>query len=188
MKFNELSQFRDRVRVLPMAQARLVRARFQEALLDTGHPNYDDRILRLRPFSDGEFCTGYMWDYLRNPRQVSEEEVLRMVAMVIGSVYAMWDVHSSDRIRIPDYWKFSRSAVLAMRPADLLAGLGFLPEDLYMFDGSYSWACILTHEYDEVGKRWCLVAPADHDPSSSEKIATGHVPTIPSSWEGGQVK
>lgn len=37
----------------------------------------------------------------------------------------------------------------------LLNNLDYLPEDIYIFDHSFEWTIVLTHEEIE-NKRWCL--------------------------------
>jgi hypothetical protein len=63
-----------------------------------------------------------------------------------GSVYVFWDLHSGDLIRIEEYWKFPRNAVLRMDSGTFRAGYNWLPEDVYVCDDSMEWAIALTHE------------------------------------------
>ena len=67
----------------------------------------------------------------------------------------MWDIHSCDRIFIPDYWKFPKNAVLF---ADAWKDTfrRELPEDIYVFDDTLSWSVIFTHETDEKAESYCL--------------------------------
>ena len=65
-----------------------------------------------------------------------------------GEVVVFWDIHSKERIFVPDYWKFPKDAVLQLSGKLLAGNLGYLPEDLYICDNSFAWADILTHEED----------------------------------------
>jgi hypothetical protein len=98
--------------------------------------------------------TGYLWDFLRNRDPISEEEVWKRVEPV-EQVYIMWDINSSDRIQIPNYWRFPKDAVIQSSPSILRMGAAFLPEDFYMFDDSCDWAGVLTHEWID-SSRYCL--------------------------------
>lgn len=69
----------------------------------------------------------------------------------------MWDVHSCDRILIPNYWKYPKSSVLHVDCWDDKI-LYTLPEDIYLFDDSLNWTYILTHETNATGSRYCVFA------------------------------
>ena len=71
------------------------------------------------------------------------------------SIYVFWDIHSSEKIWIKDYWKFDKDAVLRMSMDTLLAGCEFLPEDIYICDSTFQWTFVMTHEEIE-NKRYCL--------------------------------
>jgi hypothetical protein len=74
-----------------------------------------------------------------------------------GTVYAMWDIHSRERILIPNYWKYPKAAILRGMGSDLLPAAPELPEDLYLFDDSLEWTLITTHENDG-RRRLCFAA------------------------------
>jgi hypothetical protein len=67
----------------------------------------------------------------------------------------MWDLHSRDKIHVPDYWKFGRDSVLLVEPEILADNLGHLPEDIYVFDKELSWTLIATHEHSDDNPRIC---------------------------------
>ena len=67
----------------------------------------------------------------------------------------MWDVHSTERVRVPDYFKFPKGTVLRGDPRALQRGLKYLPEDLYLFEDACDWAGALTHERVARG-RYCV--------------------------------
>lgn len=74
--------------------------------------------------------------------------------LVDETVCVLWDLHSEQEIFIGDYWKFPRGAVLELAYPDLMAGLEYLPEDIYVFDRHYTWSLILTHESWEAQNGW----------------------------------
>jgi hypothetical protein len=75
----------------------------------------------------------------------------------LGEVLVLWDLHPDGRVLVEDYWKFERDDVLSLDFKLLLGNLRHLPEDVYIFDRSFRWTLVLTHEH--VGdKRWCLVS------------------------------
>lgn len=57
-----------------------------------------------------------------------------------------WDIHSCERILIPDYWKFPKKSCLELNFNDLCSNRKFLPEDIYIFDRSFKWTIVFTHE------------------------------------------
>jgi hypothetical protein len=77
------------------------------------------------------------------------------------TVFTLWDLHSADRIPIPEYWTFGRDSVLTCAPAHLLSGLQWLPDDIYVFDESFEWSVIFTHEHEEQDKI-IIVAPSGY--------------------------
>ena len=108
----------------------------------------------VRQFSDGECYQGYLWDCLITPKVISIEEVVKFRAG-LKNVFVFWDIHSKDRILIPDYWKFGKDNVLKLKFDELMDNQEYLPEDIYIFDESIKWTLVLTHE-DDNGKRICV--------------------------------
>lgn len=150
----ELAAFRSQVDELDGAESGRIRQSFVESFIDQENPDYTERIGTLKPFSDGLAYSGYLWDFLRTPTVVNEDALWRRL-LGFERLLIMWDLHSSDRIRIPDYWKFGKTSVLVASSAIAYEGRAFLPEDLYLFDYSYRWVGILTHEYID-DRRHCL--------------------------------
>ena len=69
----------------------------------------------------------------------------------------MWDMHSCEKIWIPDYWKFPKTKILCTDA--WTESLKYkLPEDVYVFDDTFSWSVIFTHETNEKEERYCLLA------------------------------
>lgn len=146
MEVNELLNMG--VIVLVGQSASKVRDRFLDSFVDTSNSWYKEKIEKRVAYSDGEFYPGYLWEALYHYRRVTDDE-LTAKARSLGTSYAFWDLHSADKIVVPDYWKFPREAVLQGDAAHILAGRELLPKDLYIVDASFSSCLILTHEYDE---------------------------------------
>lgn len=145
------------IECLDAAQSTRIRDRFVSEFVDQSDRQFDESIRHRREFPDGEAYTGYLWDFIRARAIISEAELWERVTRREW-VYAMWDIHSSDRILIKDYWRFPKESVLIGRPPALIrSGQAYLPEDLYLFDDSYAWVAATTHDEMD-GKRFCLWA------------------------------
>lgn len=152
--FQSVAEFEAAVGVLPTDAAEHLGATFLNRRLDGQYTEQAAEELRLRHFSDGLAYTGYLWDFLAEKRVVSEEEVWRDLELM-SEVYAMWDIHSEERVRTPVYLSLPKAAVLRTDPATLRRGIEYLPEDLYIFDATCAWAAALTHEWVD-DRRFCL--------------------------------
>jgi|SRR5579884_3597380 len=145
------------VRVLRGAVAAAIRNRFMSEFVDIDRPWYRENIAMLHRYKDGEFYTGYLWEVLDRWQPTSEDELIAR-SMTMGSAYALWDLHSSEKILIPNYWKFPRDAVLNGLASVILTAQDILPKDLYVFDVEFKVCLVLTHECDEKGNDIRLVA------------------------------
>lgn len=127
-----LDEFRTAVRVLPDAEAGAVRHRFAGAFLRAGGHEPP------------------MWNALRHRQRVS---LARLWATVAGreTVMVMWDHPDLSAGRPPHPTAFSPCAVLECRVADLERGVDWLPDDLYVFDDTYTWSAVFTHQADVDG-------------------------------------
>ena len=101
---------------------------------------------------------GYLWDTLKSSACVTRADIERINAQ---RVYVLWDLHSAQKIHIPNYWRFPKSAIVAGRWRDMLSHYRYFPADSYFFDESYEWSAIFTHETCDDAKksRLLLVAP-----------------------------
>lgn len=108
-------------------------------------------------FSDGLRYTGYLWDCLFRRERVSYNYIMNQLEKSVNPIYVFWDIHSCDRIRKKNYWKYPIDSVLCISPAEIQAVVQTLPEDCYFFDDSFSWAFALTHEELKPGKRLCYM-------------------------------
>ncbi len=153
-----LGEFKERVTVITGAEADRIRDRYIERFVDTASEWYRAHIATRKRYRDGVYYSGYLWETLKNYRVIQEADILGDRDLLDGQIYAMWDLHSQEKILIGDYWKFPRGAVLQLAYDDLIAGLDHLPEDLYIFDREYSRSLILTHEHSETNSRICVEA------------------------------
>lgn len=97
----------------------------------------------------------YLWDSLKNACVKTEKDCMNLLKSY-RTFYAFWDMHSCEKIVIPNYWKFPKSAVVNMTYDDFINHIGDFPEDIYFFDETYSWSIILTHEYI-AEERFCYI-------------------------------
>lgn len=131
------------------------RNKFIETFVDCKSAYYQDRIRTRQKFTDGDCYVGYLWDCLKHPIVDSEVNVIKIIENTEEPLLTMWDIHSCDRIFIPNYWKYPKQAVLEMDSEEYSRLQASLPEDHYIFTAEYKWAIAVTHE--EVNfKRWCL--------------------------------
>ena len=153
--------FQKRTDVITGSEADLIRDKYITKFVDIYSDYYKKYITIKELFKDGQFYVGYLWDCLKCPELKTEKQIIDSVELMGGQViYVLWDLHSSEKILIKDYWKFPKEAVLRIRCDDLLAGLKYLPEDIYLFDKEFIWSLIFTHEYYDDGSRYCLKAKA----------------------------
>ena len=140
--------------ILDSTESNAIRSNYINKFIKTSSCYYKENIEQTVLFSDGLCYVGYLWDCFLNPIVISEYKADQLLKGKNG-IYIMWDIHSCERILTPDYWKFPKSAVLytdtwSEIPKD------DLPEDVYVFDATFRWSIIYTHETDEKDTRFCL--------------------------------
>lgn len=155
MTVDDFDNWRLSVTVFDIEEGGRARDAFIDSFVDRAHPRFGERIATPQKFNDGDYYTGYLWDYMYSRTFVDVDTARRRLAGT-DPVIAFWDLHSSERIRTPNYWRFERNAVLRLRAAHLVEGLAFLPEDLYVFDSTLAWAIAFTHEYSDDEVRQCV--------------------------------
>jgi hypothetical protein len=145
--------------VLPILgeKAMQIRTKYISVFINTDTERYRNSIARKISFKDGFYYKGYLWDCLKSKELITEREIFEKLQQSNREMYVFWDLHSSEKITIENYWKYPRDAILSLRGEVLLSGLTFLPDDIYIFDTSFLWSLILTHE-DIEGERYCLEA------------------------------
>lgn len=149
--------FKTSVECLSSELSHQIRERFVDEFIDHSDPLFEETIGQFHEFADGRAYTGYLWDFIKSRVLIDEAELWSRVNRR-DWIYAMWDIHTSEHIRVEGYWRFPKESVLVSRPpAGVQNGQAFLPDDLYLFDDSFAWVAATTH--DEIDrKRYCLWA------------------------------
>ena len=147
-----------------------LRCKYVRSFVNTAKKQYKENIQQKKMYCDGLCYTGYLWDYLLSPRVISQKEA-EQCAREKKNFYIMWDIHSSERILIPDYWKYPKESVLYIETwTDALRDS--LPEDIYLFDNTFTWSIVFTHETDADDNPYCLCSAGrrqgDGSPVTSE--------------------
>ena len=140
--------------ILDSTKSDALRCEYINNFINTSSTYYKENIERKTSFSDGLCYTGYLWDCLFKPSIISEYRADKFLQKQ-RRVFIMWDIHSCERILIPDYWKYPKTKILYAE-AWLESFKDTLPEDIYVFDDTFSWSVIYTHETDEKEERYCL--------------------------------
>ena len=135
-----------------------IRDIFLSTFIDMECSYYQERIANMVQFSDGMCYTGYLWDCLVKKERVSYQYAVNWIEASPGTIYILWDIHSCERIRIPDYWKYPKNSVLSIKSAEIGTIISTLPEDCYFFDESLSWAFAFTHEESKPGRKLCYLS------------------------------
>lgn len=135
--FDTLDAFVAEAELLPARDADLVRATFVERFVP---------VDRRAHFSSSNYTT-YLWDHINREglRTIREGAVWNEVQRD-QPVFVMWDLHEPSRVAVPGYFQLPIGTVIRAPIGILKRGASFLPEDLYVFDDSYTWCTIRTHE------------------------------------------
>ena len=103
-------------------------------------------------YNDGLFYSGYLWDCLKHVETKSDFFCKEFLSAK-DRLYLFWDLHSSERV---PFWEgrniFPLESVLRFDFAEYAALKGKLPEDVYIFDDSFLWSIVFTHESDSKGR------------------------------------
>ena len=140
--------------VLDLDKSNSMREKYIKTFVNTDSDFYNKYIKTLKKFSDGLCYIGYLWDCFKQPNIISEKK-LNEIMNDKKNIYIMWDIHSSDRIFIPNYWKFPKRSVLFVEFWTDTIKKG-LPEDIYLFDETFSWSAVFTHETNSNDEPYCL--------------------------------
>lgn len=117
---------------------------------------FRNSILELKPFSDGMHYNGYVWNFLKSASVIREKTCLDILSDKKTSIMAFTDNHSVENAIDSALWPENRTVVIELSAAMLIENLFNLPEDIYVFDASYSWTIAFTHEYLDKNRRYCL--------------------------------
>lgn len=131
-----------------------IRRKYIQSFVNTDSSYYIEKIDKLTEFCDGLCYVGYLWDCFIKPQVVSESEILQILKEK-RNIYIMWDIHTCERIFIPNYWKYPKTSILIVEEwsSEIQKDL---PEDIYLFDDSFTWSAIYTHETDVNETRYCI--------------------------------
>ena len=155
--------------VLDSTKSDALRYKYIKTFVNTASSYYKENIERKTKYIDGLCYIGYLWDCLLCPSVISEHEADRLLQEK-QRLFIMWDIHTCERILIPNYWKFPKTGVLCANTW-IEQFKTDLPEDVYVFDDTLSWSIIYTHETDLKGQRYCLYTKIGDSPISSDKTS-----------------
>ena len=147
----ELENFKTHMQILNQYQADEYRKRYINKYINTNSKFYIDRIETLTQFSDGLCCTGYLWESLKSPMFIHEEQI-ETYRSKLKQVLIFWDNNSKDRIYIKDYWKFGKKTMVRVDYNLFVDHTHFFPEDVYLTDETLQWTIVFTHE-DDINNR-----------------------------------
>lgn len=140
--------------ILDMEKSSQIRKKYIDAFVDTSSHYYVNQILKMELFSDGLCYIGYLWDCLKKAVVIPHSECEQFLNAK-HNIFVMWDIHSAERIVVPNYWKYPKNQVLCINQWDQSIRRE-LPEDIYLFDESFSWSVVFTHETDANDDPFCL--------------------------------
>lgn len=149
----QFDDFKKCISIIDGKKADTLRGFLIERFIDTQKDHFKKYIENLKEYSDGLCYTGYLWDCLKSSDQIEFNDIKALLNL--KEVYVLWDIHTEERIFIENYWRFKKKDVLKLDFQVLIENLNYLPEDIYIFDESFKWLLVLTHEFEN-GKRWCL--------------------------------
>jgi hypothetical protein len=143
---DRILEFKTVVKVLPCLESNYYRTQYIERFVNINTEYYTKNIATTSKFHDGECYNGYLWDTLFSWQKIKFSDLENHLPSSAQKVLAFWDIHSSERIFIDNYWVFGKKDVIELISHDLLKYLDLLPEDLYILDRNLEWSTILTHE------------------------------------------
>ena len=132
----------------------LIKQLFIDHFIDQNSSFYFERIKEKHRFSDGLFQTGYLWDCLNEYNRKTEKFCIDVLSNK-DKFYVMWDVLSSEQIHITNYYKYPQHACIKLSFEEFSEKASTFPDDIYLFDDTFTWCIIMTHE-DDGKRRYCL--------------------------------
>ena len=140
-----------------------LRERYIENFVDTNREYYRKYIKTLKNYKDGNCYEGYLWDTLFKCEIADYKYIADNIKEYYSkNILVMWDIHSEEKIFIPDYWKFNKDDIIEFPTEILTEAAEYLPEDIYIFDERFERSFILTHEETDNG-RYCLIAHSKYN-------------------------
>ena len=143
--------------ILKGLEADTIRQKYILSFIDIKSNYYINKIKKMNFFEDGLCYTGYLWDCYKESIIISEGECENFLFSQ-NNLYIMWDIHSAQRIFVPDYWKYGKSNIIFWEKWKGLDACKDFPEDIYVFDMSFQWSISFTHETDQAKNRYCMFA------------------------------
>jgi hypothetical protein len=155
MNFKE---FNSLMKIIDGIKAQEMRDNYIENFVNINSDIYKDNILKKKKYSDGLYYSGYLWETLLSATVINEKLLLDKMGQIKNELFLLWDLHSKEKIEIANYWRFPRDAILLGFAKDIISGLEYLPEDIYIFNNKFEWSYILTHESTIGDVRLCYLA------------------------------
>lgn len=150
-----LEKFKEETVIISNEKGNEIRKKYIQNFVSVESEYYREYIKNVKECIDGKCYTGYLWECLKYPMTISEKEGEKILRKY-SDLYIMWDIHSCEKIFTDDYWKFGKENILLINSNLLLKGEKYLPEDIYIFDNTFEWTFIKTHEEND-GERYCLI-------------------------------
>lgn len=150
-----------RFEVIDLKRAKQLRERFIECFVDTKSEYYRKYCLQA-----DETVRGFLWDTLKvySEKNICTQEQAAEFLEKNGSVYFMWDLWRKGTVFADKYpnavikadgAELGRLSVnewnaeLDAEKHDCYIEYPQLPSDIYVFDESFSWYVVFTHEFDD---------------------------------------
>ena len=89
-----------------------IRNKYIHSFIDTTSKYYVDKIRTQIKFTDGMCYTGYLWDCLLERKVISEQQGVQLLNKK-RDIYLMWDIHSAQKILVPNYWKYPKKSLIS---------------------------------------------------------------------------
>ncbi|MDE6728295.1 MAG: hypothetical protein K2J80_10215 [Oscillospiraceae bacterium] len=159
--------------VVEAGYARQLREKFIERFVDTECEYFQRHLPQAN-----EYVRGFLWDCLKagSKKQVTQERAAEFIKDR-GGVYFMWDHWREGTVFADEYpntvikadgGEVGRLSVeewnaeIEAEKHDCYIEHPQLPSDIYVFDDSFSWYAVFTHEFDDCESlddivRYCIV-------------------------------
>lgn len=149
------------MKVLQKDESSLVRELYIYAFIDSESEWYINHIKTMQCCVDGLCYDGYLWECLKKGYKFISVQHAIDILQSKKYIYLLYDLHSCEKILQPNYWKYAKAAVLFGSTEEFLSEMPHLPEDIYVFDDTFTWSVIFTHEITEKGRRICMCVEND---------------------------
>lgn len=146
------------MRIITDSEEFFEREQYIKKFIKSTQTGYVENIGTYELYSDGYCYSGYLWEYLKRIRVVSERfcfDWLNNYAQ--DKIFILWDIHSKEKVFVDDYWKYPKHSILEICKDEFNSIVDLLPEDIYIYDKSYEWTIALTHEWIDDNRRYCLL-------------------------------